>query len=133
MKTASIEILHEADCIALLRDQTLGRVGVLHGRELLVLPVYYAVLDDKIVFRTAPGAKLDAAVLGMNVAFEVDESVQPGWSVLVHGRAQEVRSEEEQTKVRACLGHHWPAGERERLIAIRIERISGRRLHFAVS
>jgi uncharacterized protein len=132
MKTASIEILHEADCLTLLRGRTLGRVGFRHGEELLVLPVYYAVLDDKIVFRTAPGAKLDAAVLGMTVAFEVDQG-SPGWSVLVHGRAEEIRSDEERVKARAHLGHDWPAGERERLMAIRIERVTGRRLHLAAS
>jgi nitroimidazol reductase NimA-like FMN-containing flavoprotein (pyridoxamine 5'-phosphate oxidase superfamily) len=132
MKTASIEILHEADCLALLREGTLGRVGLRHGTELLVLPVYYAVVDNKIVFRTAPGAKLDAAVLGMNVAFEVDHG-SPGWSVLVHGRAEELRSEDDQVKARASLGSDWPPGERERLTAIRIDRITGRRLHFASS
>ena len=132
MKTASIDVLQEGECRALLRTRTLGRVGVRHGEEILVLPVYYGVVDDRIVFRTAPGAKLDAAVLGMTVAFEVDQG-SPGWSVLVHGRAEEIRLHDDEVKARTRLGHDWPAGERERLVAIRIERITGRRLHVAAS
>jgi nitroimidazol reductase NimA-like FMN-containing flavoprotein (pyridoxamine 5'-phosphate oxidase superfamily) len=128
MRTASIEVLDESDCRTLLRNRTLGRIGVRHGEELLILPVYYAVVDDMIVFRTAAGAKLDAAVLGAMVAFEVDQG-SPGWSVLVHGRAREITSQEEEAKARSLIGGDWPAGERERLVGVPIERITGRRLH----
>jgi nitroimidazol reductase NimA-like FMN-containing flavoprotein (pyridoxamine 5'-phosphate oxidase superfamily) len=128
IRTASIEVLDESECRTLLRNRTLGRVGVRHGEELLILPVYYAVVDDMIVFRTAAGAKLDAAVLGETVAFEVDQG-SPGWSVLVHGRAREIRSPDENAAARSVLGGDWPTGERERLVAIPIERVTGRRLH----
>ena len=53
----------------------------------MVVPVNYAVLDGDIVIRTGSGTKLDAALTGAVVAFEID-SVDPiyheGWSVMVH-------------------------------------------------
>jgi nitroimidazol reductase NimA-like FMN-containing flavoprotein (pyridoxamine 5'-phosphate oxidase superfamily) len=122
-----LDVLDETECRVLLRRRTLGRVGLQHGGEFLILPVFYAMVDDRIVFRTAPGAKLDAAVMGTAVVFEVDQAAPP-WSVLVHGRAHEIREHLEQVRARSVLGNDWPAGERERLVAVTIERISGRRI-----
>ena len=93
----------------------------------MILPVYYAVVDDDVVFRTAPGLKLDAAVLKSRVAFEVD-SGSPPWSVLVHGYAEELRDEQSQAYARARLSSDWPAGDRERIVRIRVDSITGRRL-----
>ena len=48
-------------------------------------PVNFALLDDDIVFRTAPGTKLSAALEGAVVGFEVDRIdpvFESGWSVL---------------------------------------------------
>jgi hypothetical protein len=125
--TGDIARLDEADCYILLRGRTLGRVAVKLAEDLVILPVYYAVLDDDIVFRTAPGTKLDAAVLRTKVAFEVD-GASPGWSVLVRGHAEEIRAPEEQQRARHVLGSDWPAGERDQLMRIRAEQVTGRRL-----
>jgi nitroimidazol reductase NimA-like FMN-containing flavoprotein (pyridoxamine 5'-phosphate oxidase superfamily) len=123
----NITRLDETDCYVLLRGRTLGRVAVKLADDLVILPVYYAVMDDDIVFRTAPGTKLDAAVLKTKVAFEVD-GASPGWSVLVRGHAEEVRNPEQQQRARHLLGSDWPAGERDQLVRIRAERVTGRRL-----
>src|SRR5205085_6325353 len=96
---ASIE---EEDCYRLLRSGTLGRVGVRHGELPLVLPVYYALDGRDVVFRTVPGAKLDAAILGNRVAFEVD-SESEHWSVLVVGHVREIRARAERERVRKQL------------------------------
>jgi nitroimidazol reductase NimA-like FMN-containing flavoprotein (pyridoxamine 5'-phosphate oxidase superfamily) len=122
-----VSAIDEADCYVLLRGRTLGRVAVKLADDLVILPVYYAVMDRDIVFRTAPGTKLDAAVLKTKVAFEVD-GASPGWSVLVRGHAEELRDPTLQTRARSLLGSDWPAGEREELVRIRAERVTGRRL-----
>jgi uncharacterized protein len=122
-----LEIIDRAECDILLRGRTLGRVGVKIADELVILPVYYAVVDDDIVFRTDPGTKLNAAVLGDRVAFEVDAAA-PGWSVLVIGHAREIREVHQQVHARTRLGHGWPEGERDHLVAISMEKVSGRRL-----
>jgi nitroimidazol reductase NimA-like FMN-containing flavoprotein (pyridoxamine 5'-phosphate oxidase superfamily) len=119
--------LDRADCYVLLRGRTLGRVAVKLADDLVILPVYYAVMDDDIVFRTAPGTKLDAAVLKTKVAFEVD-GASPGWSVLVRGHAEEIRDPTQQQRGRHLLGNDWPAGERDQLVRIRAEQVTGRRL-----
>jgi len=111
----------------LLRGRTLGRVAVKLADDLVILPVYYAVMDDDIVFRTAPGTKLDAAWLKTKVAFEVDGAV-PGWSVLVRGHAEEIRDAAHQERAKRLLGNDWPAGERDQLVRIRAEQVTGRRL-----
>ncbi len=120
-------MLDRSACYELLRGRTLGRVGVSLADDIVILPVFYALLDDDIVFRTDPGTKLNAAVVGTKVAFEVD-SPTDGWSVLVIGHAGEIRDHDERVAAAARLGHDWPAGERECLVRVSAERVSGRRL-----
>lgn len=127
MSREGLDVLDEADCYIHLRSRSLGRVGLHIADDLAVLPVYYALLEHDIVFRTSPGTKLTAAVLGTRVAFEVD-SASPGWSVLVIGHASEVTDQHEQLAAQAKLGHDWPAGERDHLVRVRAERVTGRRL-----
>ena len=127
MTSGSLRVLDEAECYLLLHSRTLGRVGVHLGDQLAVLPVYYAVMDRDVVFRTAPGTKLDAAVLATRVVFEVDNA-SPGWSVLLRGHAHEIRDHDELVHAKALLGHDWPAGEREEYVRIISEQITGRRL-----
>jgi nitroimidazol reductase NimA-like FMN-containing flavoprotein (pyridoxamine 5'-phosphate oxidase superfamily) len=129
MTHEGIDVLDRSECYTLLRTQRLGRVALKLGDELVILPVYYAVLDDDVVFRTSPGMKLDAAVLRTTVAFEVDDEVPaPGWSVLVSGHVQELRGAREEEAARTILGHDWPEGEREHIVRLRAEKVTGRRL-----
>ena len=117
--------LDEAECRSRLHSRTLGRIAVKLADDLVIVPVYYAVMDDDIVFRTAPGTKLSAAVLKTKVAFEVDGAA-PGWSVLVRGHVEEIREFDQQERARTLLGDEWPAGERDHLVRIRAEQITGR-------
>ena len=128
MTSRGIEILDEAECKALLRDRSLGRVGLRLGDDIAILPVYYALLEGDVVFRTDPGAALAGALLGTRVAFEVD-SASPPWSVLVRGRAREIVETREEIGARARLGRDWPSGMPDSLVRIHVEQISGRRLH----
>jgi nitroimidazol reductase NimA-like FMN-containing flavoprotein (pyridoxamine 5'-phosphate oxidase superfamily) len=119
--------LDEAECYALLHSRTLGRVGVRIADQLTILPVYYAVMDHDVVFRTSPGTKLNAAVLGTNVVFEVDNA-SPGWSVLVRGHAHEIREAADLVHAESLLGHDWPAGESRHYVRVVAEHVTGRRL-----
>lgn len=71
MSNYGLALLARDECEQLLRTQRVGRVAVWTDRP-AVFPVVYAMLDDDVVFRTAPGEKLVAAVLHRTVAFEVD-------------------------------------------------------------
>jgi nitroimidazol reductase NimA-like FMN-containing flavoprotein (pyridoxamine 5'-phosphate oxidase superfamily) len=122
------DLIGTDECVELLRNHSFGRVGVRIADEPVILPVYYALVDGEVMFRTDPGTKLIAAVLEMRVAFEVDDGGD-GWSVLVVGHAHEVRSPSPaMTNAQARLDDYWPAGERQRVVRIEIEKITGRRL-----
>ena len=128
MNHEGIDVLDRTKCYRRLREQRLGRIALRMNDEIVILPVYFAVLGDDIVFRTSPGTKLNVALLRTRVAFEVDHE-EPAWSVLVTGHAQEVRGAAERAAARACLGDGWPAGARECVVRIRAEKVTGRRLY----
>jgi nitroimidazol reductase NimA-like FMN-containing flavoprotein (pyridoxamine 5'-phosphate oxidase superfamily) len=85
-----IEEISSQDCIELLRNERIGRIGVsVRGRP-EIFPVNYSMdASDSILFRTGVGTKLSAA-LNHHVVFEVDRFDEEGgcwWSVIVHGVA----------------------------------------------
>ncbi len=127
MSSRGIDILDESECRGLLGAHSLGRVGMKYADHVVVLPVFYGIFEGDVVFRTDPGTKLMAGLLGDRVAFEVDNA-DPAWSVLVVGHAREVRSVEEQKAILANLPSTWPAGERDHPVRIHPERVTGRRL-----
>jgi uncharacterized protein len=127
MSAEGFERLNEEECRRLLHRRTLGRIGFAHGNVTLVLPVYFTMAGRDIVFRTAPGSKLDAAVLNERVAFEVDDE-DAGWSVHVTGHAAEVRDTRQRTEALVNLAGRWPQGQRDRVVRISVENITGRRL-----
>ncbi len=128
MTSRGLDVLTTEECFDLLRRHSFGRIGLKIAEDLAILPVYYASAGEEIVFRTDPGTKLIAAVLDTRVGFEVDDR-DDGWSVLVVGRAHEIRAESpDSTEALERLDEFWPEGNRERIVRIEIERITGRRL-----
>ncbi|HEX5671975.1 MAG TPA: pyridoxamine 5'-phosphate oxidase family protein, partial [Acidimicrobiia bacterium] len=90
---AGMEVLGHAECLRLLWSHQVGRIGFIDAGEPQILPVHYRLHDGRVVFRSAVGAKLDAAMRQAPVAFEVDgvdDERGAGWSVVVHGTAAEV-------------------------------------------
>ena len=128
----SLAVLDESECMRLLRTVSVGRVGVTVGAVPAVFPVNFGVLADGcVVFRTGTGSKLDAAVRNAVIAFEVDE-VDPiyheGWSVLVVGVADELRDAAELEESRELPLASWAPGERDHVVRLRPEVVSGRRI-----
>ncbi|MEU5538945.1 pyridoxamine 5'-phosphate oxidase family protein [Streptomyces sp. NPDC020362] len=120
------------ECRALLSTHGVGRIAVSapDGRP-AVVPVNYDVVDEAIVFRTAPDS-MAAAALETEVAFEVDhvdEALSQGWSVLAVGRASVVTDPD---AVRRLVQHAyttpWAGGEREMWMSIRPRSLTGRRI-----
>jgi uncharacterized protein len=94
-----------------------------------ILPVQYLLWDDDVVFRTAPGTKLTAALLGAVVGFEIDgteDDLSHGWSVLVVGHATEVRDPATLALARQLPLQPWSAAERDHFVRIPTEHMSGR-------
>ena len=67
-----LEVLDRQECLRLLATATIGRIGITLGALPVILPVNFRLVDDRIVFRTGVGTKLDAATCNTIVAFEVD-------------------------------------------------------------
>src|SRR5215213_6573355 len=104
-----------------------GRVPVYHSGQL-------PLDEDKILIRTDAGSKLNAAVRGAPVAFEVDgvdETRQVGWSVMVRGHAEEVTDEAKLAELRQTPLLAWHPGRKPRYVQINASQVTGRRIRIA--
>lgn len=119
------------ECRARLSTHGVGRVAVSTPDGPAVVPVNYEVVDDAIVFRTAPGSA-PAAAVGADVAFEVDhvnQVMSQGWSVLAVGPARVVTDPDEVRRLTdRAHTEPWAGGEREMWVSIRPRRLTGRRI-----
>lgn len=134
MSSFGLEMLSRTECDELLAKHWFGRIAIWSGEHPAVLPVLYAVLDGDVVFRTAPGEKLIAAVLGQEVVFEID-AVEParhtGWSVNVVGRAEAITNDEEHRRAESLGLDPWAGDVRDRYVRIHTDHVSGRRIRSA--
>jgi hypothetical protein len=128
-----MEVLGHAECMRLLWSHQVGRVGFVDEGSPTILPVLYRLHEGKVVFRSAVGAKLDAALRHAPVAFEVDgwdEQLHIGWSVLVLGSAQQVEDSETEKNLdelgRLAAWVHGP--HPMRWVEILPNQITGRRI-----
>ncbi|GGY14786.1 pyridoxamine 5'-phosphate oxidase family protein [Streptomyces anandii] len=123
--------LGEDECRALLSTHGVGRVALTGPDGPAVLPVNYDVVDDALVFRTAPDAA-PAAAAGQEVAFEVDhvdETMSRGWSVLAVGRAEAVTDAEAVRRLaERARSTPWAGGPRPLWVRITPTRLTGRRI-----
>jgi nitroimidazol reductase NimA-like FMN-containing flavoprotein (pyridoxamine 5'-phosphate oxidase superfamily) len=127
-----LEVLGDAECVELLRSREIGRLGLVdQDAKPLIFPVNYFFDEGFIVFRTAPGTKLDLAP-GAPVCFEIDgwdPAAGSGWSVLVKGIARDITHPRGAPTDRM---RYWPVrpaapGVHENWIAIFVNEITGRR------
>lgn len=117
--------------MALIAASSIGRVGVSIGALPAILPVNYALLDGRIVFRTSPGTKLTAALQEAIVAFEVDhgaDDASAGWSVLVVGRARRIPAGDFLDRARGLRLDPWTPGGRDEFVQIIPDVVTGRRI-----
>ena len=119
-------------CRGLLASGVVGRVGVNTPSGPAIFTVNYAVVDEAIIFRTAPSTVLGTNARSSRVAFQVDNldyEYQRGWSVLATGRGQAVEGPEELDHIRAVWEPRpWAAGTRELYIRIAWDELTGRQL-----
>lgn len=127
-----VEILATDECWALLRTSEVGRLGVAIMNEPDIFPVNYVVDHGAVVFRTAQGTKLAAAVLGQAVAFEIDAyDAERGdaWSVVIKGHALEIKRMQEVFDTYDLPLFPWHASPKPRFVRIEPESVTGRRFH----
>jgi nitroimidazol reductase NimA-like FMN-containing flavoprotein (pyridoxamine 5'-phosphate oxidase superfamily) len=125
-----MRVLSAHESLALLRGSVVGRLAVAIGDHPDIFPINYVVDHGSIVFRTAEGTKLAAAVLGRGVAFEVDGYDEPtgeAWSVVVKGHAVEIDQMQEVFAATDLPLFSWQAAPKHRFVRIEPVAITGRR------
>jgi len=129
---SGVTILEANTCWMLLRSAEVGRLAVSVGDEPDIFPINYLVDHGTIVFRTGGGTKLAAAVTCPAVAFEVDgyePDAGQAWSVVIKGRAEEIKNRDELLETTAFPLFPWHAGPKHRFVRVVPGVISGRRFH----
>jgi nitroimidazol reductase NimA-like FMN-containing flavoprotein (pyridoxamine 5'-phosphate oxidase superfamily) len=137
MNDAWLEELSYDECLQLLREGSLGRIGVVVDDSPVVLPVNYRLVETVgltlIALRTRPGNVIERADL--KCAFEID-TIDPyhreGSSVLVRGTLHHVDPDAADFKDRFD-SHPWILEERDAWLVIQPFSITGRRLHAAAT
>ncbi|HEX9889127.1 MAG TPA: pyridoxamine 5'-phosphate oxidase family protein [Nitriliruptorales bacterium] len=125
---SGLEVLGFDECLKLLASQPVGRLAFVEAGEPVILPVNHAVDGLDVVFRTTTGSKLDAALRGSVVAFEVDgwdDLYRNGWSVLVRGRLEEVDPDD---VAGVLLRPYANRVDRDRYVRIIADEVTGRRI-----
>lgn len=132
-RTLSAWILEELtidDCLAGLERTPVGRLAFVVDGKPHIIPLNYRLHEGAVVVRTSYGTMLDA-VHHQPVAFEIDAidaEHSSGWSVVVHGKAEEVWRPEELRAIRELPLRPWAAGERDHYVRILPTAITGRRI-----
>ncbi|HET9667304.1 MAG TPA: pyridoxamine 5'-phosphate oxidase family protein [Desertimonas sp.] len=125
-----ITILEANTCWELLRTSEVGRLAISIGNHPDIFPVNFVVDHGTVVFRTAEGTKLAAAVLGTAVAFEVDgydADAGEAWSVVIKGRAVEIERMQDVFDALELPLFPWHASPKHRFVRIEPDDVSGRR------
>lgn len=126
-----LQILDDAECIALLCSVPVGRLVFTRGGLPAVRLVNFAVDDDTVIFATADSDKYRAAERGDVVAFEVDDidlDRHLGWTVTAAGHLSVVDPEDKLTLERTLPLRPWAPYSDRHLIRLGIESLEGRRL-----
>ena len=116
----------------LLRSTEVGRLAVSITDHPDIFPVNFVIDRGTVVFRTAEGTKLAAAVLGRAVAFEVDgynSDSGEAWSVVVKGHAVEIERMQDLFDALDLPLFPWHSAPKHRFVRIEPHQISGRRFH----
>jgi len=119
-------------CLELLatNQRGVGRLALVEADALTILTVNYALVEDRIVFRTAHGSRFGAPGAARSVAFEIDHvdaATRTGWSVVVRGDAEVVTSKGQLFHLAATPLQAWGA-DPDRWVMIHPDTITGRRV-----
>ena len=132
MVTGPPPVIHEltaSESWRLLREAAVGRLAVVVDGAPDIFPVNHIVDGGSLVFRTGEGTKLWGA-LGQLVAFEVDgldAGSAVAWSVVVRGRATEVKQLHDVVEALELPLYPWQGGNKPRFVRIEPDAVTGRR------
>ncbi len=127
--------LSRDECMELLSTVPVGRMGCTIDFRPMIFPVNFALFEGSILIRSVPGTKFDKAVSGVVTAFEADgysEDGAAGWSVMVHGIAQEITDPEEVSRAEAVdLPTYALPNAPKRLLKLSTTNVTGRQFGYS--
>jgi uncharacterized protein len=131
--TIRLEELNRYDAWRLLTEaaasEGIARVVWCGESRPAIVPVNFMVANGSLWFQVAAESRLAQECPGQPVLVEVDQvhpSSQTGWSVIVSGTATTMPASDDP----GLLGdlQVWPRGDRQRLVQVEADEITGRRL-----
>lgn len=115
-----------------LGEAPVGRLAFPLDGEIAVLPVNHVLDGVDVCFRTSGGSKVQAAVDGDAVSFQVDDwdaESRTGWSVLVHGTASVVTDDDEVARLVGTARRPWvPLDADARWVRVSTRQVTGREI-----
>ena len=113
--TPGVELdeLDRRECLRLLAGQAIGRVVFTDSAMPAAQPVNYLLSGEEVLFRTANGSKLAAAVRRAMFGFQTDQidtDSATGWSVLGVGQSYEVTDPTRLELLKRTLPTPWAPG-----------------------
>ena len=128
---AGLRVMGLEECLRRVGASPVGRLAFPLDGEIAVLPVNHVLDGVDICFLTSGASKIQAAVDGDAVSFQVDEwdaAHRSGWSVLVYGTAATVTDDDAVTRLVARARRPWVAVEKDggRWVRVSTRQITGR-------
>jgi nitroimidazol reductase NimA-like FMN-containing flavoprotein (pyridoxamine 5'-phosphate oxidase superfamily) len=117
-------------CWAMLDTETVGRVALIVDGHPEIFPVNFVLQRRSIVFRTAGGTKLWAAMTSKPMAFEIDgydARDEAAWSVVARGESEVIENQEDKDQVDALFLEPWQPGDKDNYVRLRPQAMTGRR------
>jgi uncharacterized protein len=131
MTDEPVTVLSEDESWERLASVALGRLVTNFAGEPEIFPVNFVVQDRTVLFRTAEGTKLFSAVGNRTVVFEADDhNATEGWSVIVRGRAQLLKTDEDIQKAERARLVAWTATPKNCYVRVSASDITGRHFRF---
>jgi nitroimidazol reductase NimA-like FMN-containing flavoprotein (pyridoxamine 5'-phosphate oxidase superfamily) len=128
-----LEALNRYDSWQLLSeaggDEGIARVVWCSPNGPAIVPVNFVVADGSLWFQVAAESRLARECPGQPVLVEVDHVGAPsrtGWSVIVRGTATTMHTSDDPGRLGDL--QVWPHGDRQRLVQVEADDITGRRL-----
>ena len=127
----SAEELSESVCLGLLRTVDFGRFAVTSSDGGVdIFPVNFVVDHGTILFKSAPGAKIDRVRDVQLAAFEADHHdwyERSAWSVVVKARPSVVEKHAEVVDLFDVKVDAWHPGHKSHFVRLVPTSITGRR------
>lgn len=127
---SGLEDLAPAECMELVRQEVVGRLGIIVDGRPEIHPVNFAVAGSEILIRTDQGTKLSSALVGP-VVFEVDRvdpETRTGWSVMLHGTAELTGARSGRSGSQNQALRSWREADLSQLLRILPAKVTGRRI-----